>query len=346
MRKIAFHVLHPGMMMELQDLGRPGWRSQGMPAGGAMDAVALQTANLLCGNERGVGALELTLSGPQLRVEAPEGLLAALCGADMEAAVDGWPLPTWRAVYLPAGSIVAIGRARSGCRAYLAVAGGVGGLSEPGGVSAGPPAGIARRFAAGDALACGEPSARAAAWTAALAQRAAAGASGGGLCPAAAPWLAPRLMARGAAGSGTVLRAVPGAAYGQLSEAARMRLWRERLTASPASDRMGVRLQPDGPPIMLEHRADILSHGVLPGAVQLPPGGAPVVLGAGCQTTGGYPVILHVVSADMPLLAQVRPGDKVRFASVELEEAQQLQLQQEQELNLLDAALRLKVFPR
>ncbi|MCM3746797.1 allophanate hydrolase subunit 2 family protein, partial [Paenibacillus pasadenensis] len=135
---------------------------------------------------------------------------------------------------------------------------------------------------------------------------------------------------------------VPGAAYGQLSDAARLRLWRERLTASPASNRMGVRLQPDGPPLELLRRADILSHGVLPGAVQLPPGGEPVVLGAGAQTTGGYPVILHVISADLPLLAQIRPGDYVQFAQMELEEAQRLLLFQEHELKLLETVLRFK----
>lgn len=344
-KEAAFTIIRPGIGAELQHLGRPGLRAQGMPAGGAMDAVSLQTANLLCGNSRGAPALELALGGVRLRVDAPDGVLAAICGADMPADLDGVPVPAGRAVWLPAGGTLSLGAARSGCRAYLAAAGG---LAAPGAAACGAAggderAGIGRRLAAGEALRRGEPSARGAALLAALAQRAAQ-AGGGGRLPAAAPWLAPRLVARGGAdGSGTaVLRAVPGAAYGQLTQAARERLWRERLAASPASDRMGVRLIPDAHPIELERRAELRSHGVLPGAVQLPPGGHPVALAAGCQTTGGYPVILHVIAADLPRLGQLRPGDGTRFLRVELEEAQRLLLRQQRELDRLEAALRLR----
>ncbi|QJC51333.1 biotin-dependent carboxyltransferase family protein [Paenibacillus albicereus] len=341
MQEAAITIVRTGFGAELQHLGRPGLRGQGMPAGGAMDALSLQAANLLCGNERGAPALELALGGARLRVDAPEGLLAAICGADMPADLDGVPLPSRRAVYVPSGGTISLGAARSGCRAYLAVAGGFAAPADSRAAGeAGSAGGIGRRLAAGEALRRSEPTARGAALLAALAERAAE--AGGGVPTAAAPWLAPRLVARGGAGSGTVLRAVPGAAYGQLAQAARQRLWRERLAASPASDRMGVRLVPDAHPIELERRAELRSHGVLPGAVQLPPGGHPVVLAAGCQTTGGYPVILHVIAADLPRLGQLRPGDEIRFSRVELEEAQRLLLRQQRELDRLEAALRLR----
>ncbi|MCM3749915.1 biotin-dependent carboxyltransferase family protein, partial [Paenibacillus pasadenensis] len=147
----ALTVLHPGMSLELQQLPRPGWRAQGIPAGGAMDAVSFQTANLLCGNSRGAAALELTLGGAQLRVDAPGGILAAMCGADMAADVDGWPLQSWRTVYLPPGSTLTARRARSGCRAYLAVGGGfcgVAGASQPHRGADGTPGGAGARAAA------------------------------------------------------------------------------------------------------------------------------------------------------------------------------------------------------
>ncbi|MGN7456411.1 hypothetical protein ACTHPH_16500, partial [Paenibacillus pasadenensis] len=123
-KEAAFTIIRPGFGAELQHLGRPGLRAQGMPAGGAMDAVSLQTANLLCGNSRGAPALELALGGVRMRVDAPDGVLAAICGADMPADLDGVPVPAGRAVWLPAGGTLSLGAARSGCRAYLAAAGG------------------------------------------------------------------------------------------------------------------------------------------------------------------------------------------------------------------------------
>lgn len=342
--RTELEIVKAGMLLEVQDRGRPGWRSQGVPAGGAMDGWSLQVANLLAGNRRDAAALEMTMSGPSLRA-GKDGLLCALAGAGMEAVVDGVPLPPWRTVYVMPGRLLEIGRASRGCRAYLAVAGGIAEPPVLGSRSADARAGIGRRLGAGDALACGAMPPQAAAWAAALARRAAAAGSAGGAPLAAAPWFA-RPLPGAAAASGTVLRAVPGSAYGQLTEAARARLWRERFRAAPASDRMGVRLQPEAHPVELIRHAEIRSHGVTPGAVQLPPGGAPVVLGAGCGTTGGYPVILHVASADLPLLAQLRPGDSVSFSEIGLEEAQLLDLGQELELAVLDHALRLKTLSR
>lgn len=142
--RTELEIVKAGMLLEVQDRGRPGWRSQGVPAGGAMDCWSLQAANLLAGNRRDAAALEMTMSGPSLRA-GKDGLLCALAGADMEASVDGVPLPPWRTVYVMPGRLLEIGRAPRGCRAYLAVAGGIAEPPVLGSRSADVRAGIDRK---------------------------------------------------------------------------------------------------------------------------------------------------------------------------------------------------------
>lgn len=348
-------VMKPGFHTTVQDLGRPGWRHGGIPEGGAMDRIALRIANLLVGNAEGAAALELTLAGPQLRLE--QDTLLAVTGAEMAPTIDGEPLPRWRPVWAAAGAILAFGQAVSGCRAYVAVAGGIDAEPALGSRSTDTRAGIGgiagRPLRSGDVLACGSGSetaaagpARAAAWRAALAARAAAGAGGRRPNWAAPAWFAapPRTLPASRSSSGntagtTVLRVVPGAEYGHFRDAARTAFMRERYRVAPASDRMGVRL--DGPPLETSDSAELLSHGVIAGTIQVPHGGTPIILAADCQTTGGYPKIAHVISADLPVLAQCRPGDWLTFTEVTPGEAQRLLLDQEREMRLLAAAIRL-----
>jgi len=346
----ALLVHKPGLATTVQDAGRPGYRRDGVTTGGAMDSYALHVANMLVGNEAGAACLELTLAGPEL--EAREELLVAVCGADMGAHIDGEPLPLWRPVLLRRGARLRFGMARSGCRAYVAVAGGIGVPIVMGSRSTDARAAIGgiagRRIAAGDAIPCGvaggaaAPSPWAAAWTAALAQQcAAAERADRPALWAAAPWFAPPVAYAGGAGDdGIVLRAMPGSEYGQFSEAARTALYRERYIVAQGSDRMGCRLA--GTPLVREARAELRSHGLMPGAVQVPHGAGPIVLAADCQTTGGYPKIAHVAAVDMPLLAQAKPGDAIRFQPVEVARAQRLLLQREREMRGLAAAIRCR----
>jgi len=348
-------VRSPGLLATVQDGGRAGYRAIGVTAGGAMDEVALRTANLLVGNPEGAAALEMTLAGAEL--EAADDLLVAVTGAEMSPAVDGGGrLPARRPVWVRRGAVIRFGRAARGCRAYLAVAGGIDVPPVLGGrgtdIRAGFGGAEGRPLRAGDALPAGAPSAWAAAWMAALAAEAAAS----GRSWAAPCWCAPPDIVAGAgtgdfdgaegdggardAANGVVLRAVPSADAGAFTAEARERFFREPYRAVPDSDRMGVRLS--GPPLELAVREEMRSRGVLPGAVQVPAGGRPIVLGADCQTTGGYPVIAHVASVDLPLLAQIRPGDMVRFRPIGLDEAHRLLLRREAEIRLLAAGLRCK----
>ncbi|REE85107.1 antagonist of KipI [Paenibacillus taihuensis] len=332
---MSLTVIKPGFHTTVQDLGRPGWRHGGIPEGGAMDSIALRIANLLARNAQGAAALELTLTGPQLRLE--QDTLLAVTGAEMAPTLDDEPIPQWRPIWAAAGAVLAFGQAASGCRAYVAVAGGIDAAPALGSRSTDTRAGIGgiagRPLRRGDALPCGSGAGAAKAW---------------GSRPkwAAPAWFAapPRTLLASRSSSGstagtTVLRVVPGAEYGQFREAARTAFMRERYRVAPASDRMGVRL--DGPPLETSDSAELLSHGVIAGTIQVPHGGTPIILAADCQTTGGYPKIAHVISADLPVLAQCSPGDWLTFTEVTSGEAQRILLDQEREMRVLAAAIRL-----
>ncbi len=279
-------VLSPGLMTTVQDLGRPGYRGCGVTPGGAADAVAAAVANLLVGNPPGTALLELTLAGPVLRCD--RNLRVALTGATFPG------LAGWRPLELTTGSTITLGHASRGCRGYLAIAGGIDVPTVLGSRSTHVAAGFGgfagRPLQAGDRLPIGTP-----------------------CTPATDPhWsLDPALLPlpAGPARLRLILpETAPAAAANGLGVAYRV---------SSQSDRMGLRLA--GRPI--EHRGDGISRAVLPGTVQLPPDGQPILLLADSQTIGGYPVLGHVASADLRLAAQLRPGDEVIFAAISRAEA-------------------------
>ena len=294
-------IVAPGPMLTVQDLGRPGARRHGVPAGGAMDAFALVAANRLVANPPGAAGLELTAGGAELRLAAPA--LLALAGADLGASLDDRPMPLWQAVRAPAGARLRLAGRRGGwgARAYLAVAGGVAVPPALGSRStdlAGAFGGHeGRRLRAGDRLPVGEP-----APLAALA--------------AGARWPA---ALRPPYGPRPALRLVPGPHLAYLAPGALAALAGSTLRVSATSNRMGYRLEG----LALPHAApcSLPSLGVVPGAVQVPPDGAPILLMVDAQTTGGYPVLGTVATADLPVAAQLLPGDELRLAPASAEEA-------------------------
>ena len=345
----------PGLFTTVQDLGRPGWRKDGIPEGGAMDCYALRMANMLVGNEQGAAGLELTLVGPDM---TERDLLIAVCGAYMSPLIDGEELPMWRPVWVAAGARITFGAALSGCRAYIAVAGGIAALPALGSRSTDTRIRLGgaggRALQAGDALPCGGASRRPPRLRLAARRRHGRpgrplGAHSSPRVPPRSPraaaargpgWFAPPLSYGGGAHTGIRLRVMPGAEYGRFREAARTALEQERYRVAPASDRMGVRL--DGPPLQTSDSAELLSHGVIPGTIQVPGDGMPIILAADCQTTGGYPKIAHVITADLPLLAQVKPGDSVRFTLVSHAEAQRIYIDFEQQMRMVAAAISIR----
>jgi biotin-dependent carboxylase-like uncharacterized protein len=294
-------VVAPGLLTTVQDLGRTGYARYGVPAAGAMDAFAARAANRLVGNAADAALLEITLAGPTIRFAASHALFA-ITGADLSPRLDDGEVPGWTACVAPPGSTLKFGRRRAGLRAYLAVAGGIRtGLvlgsaatylrGEFGGYQG-------RALKAGDRVPVGS----------------AAGDGGpvaGRVVPAAA---------RPAYSREPVVRVVLEPHAERFTREALEALLSAAYAVGPASDRMGYRLQ--GPALARHEPADILSQGLPLGGVQVPGDGQPIILLADHQTTGGYPLIATVVRADLPLLAQLAPGDRLRFRAVTVDEAQ------------------------
>jgi antagonist of KipI len=323
----ALTVLQPGLFTTIQDLGRPGHRAAGVPLSGAADRVSLRLANLLVGNPEDAAAIECTLLGPTLRFERE--VTVALMGGEFPG------FPSGVATRVAAGMEIALGHATSGCRGYLAVAGGIDVAPVLGSKSTLVVAGLGgfagRPLRAGDRLAVGM-----------------AGAAAGGL-----PRAAPVHVAGGFRGLETrghmagvqpvgarrggpvVLRMMPG----EHAEAFGEEAWGRGFRASSRSDRMGVRLE--GEPLPGAGAfAGMASVAVFPGTVQVPPDGQPIVLLADAQTIGGYPVLGQVIAADLPQAARLRQGDELRFEPVSLAEARAALREQEAALAATREAMR------
>lgn len=309
-------VIKPGLLTTVQDLGRPGSQRYGVTPGGAADAGALRLANLLVGNPEGAAGLEITLAGPTLQFV--EEALVAICGGEFEATAAGQRLPIWRPVWLKAGTELAFGAARTGCRTYLAVAGGFAVPRVLGGRGTYLAAGFGgfegRALRTGDILKVGPASL----W----ARRLAVALAG------AQPWNQARweigAAARPRYAAAPTARVIRGPQWDWFGGEARENVFRERFTVTRRSDRMGLRLA--GSALNLESPREMVSEGVVVGTVQVPPDGQPIVLLADGQTIGGYPKIAVVATCDLPLLAQLRPGDTIGFQEVSVAGAQDLLL--------------------
>ena len=319
----------------MQDGGRIGHQRDGIPVAGPMDELALRLANLLVGNDERAAALECTLVGPTVRFD--HHTLIALGGADLGATADGTPLPLWRPVCLPAGTTLSAASAVRGCRGYLAVAGGIdvpmmlGSRATYVRASLGGVDGRALRR--GDRLAIGSPSElsrRIGAAVAAQRSRERIAIGHWGASASLIPFYT----------SSAVIRLVDGEHSGLLTTESRDRLWSGEFRVGAQSDRMGYRLE--GVALELTERRELLSEAVTFGTVQLPPGGNPIVLMADRQTTGGYPRIAEVAAVDLPLLAQLKAGDRVRFRSISLDDAQRLYLAREDNIRQARAAIALR----
>ncbi|GIP32477.1 biotin-dependent carboxyltransferase family protein [Paenibacillus sp. J2TS4] len=328
-------VQQPGLFTTVQDGGRTGLQKYGVPVGGAMDSYAFRLANILVGNDEEEAALEMTLTGPALRFESEA--LIAIGGGDFAPALDGEAVPAWRPVYVKGGSTLRFGRCRSGCRAYVAVAGGISVPRVLGGRGTYLRAGLGglhgRPLQQGDALPIGAASTL----SRELAGRLAAGC--GSRSWAAADWyVGPDSLPP--YGEAPVLRFVPGREYDEFTHQSRLDFGSFRFLVSSRSDRMGCRLE--GPALSLSRPADLLSGPVTAGTVQVPPDGRPIVLMADRQTTGGYPMLAQIAAVDLPVLAQAKPGDMLAFEQISREQAESMLLLREAEWRMLKLAIRLK----
>jgi biotin-dependent carboxylase-like uncharacterized protein len=274
---MSLRVREPGLLSLLVDLGRPRSRHLGVPLGGAADRAALALGNALIGNAPDAVAVEITLAGPTL--EALRPVAGVIFGAAFQSAINDRDIPAETTFTLEPGDVLRAGGTRRGARGYLCVAGGFDAPEVLGSRSALEP------LRAGDELKCRASRTEARSLT--LEDH-------GG---------EPR-------GSPTVLRVLDGPQRDWFPGEA---FFAHEYEVSAASNRMGLRLK--GEPLV-RRAGELVSEAVAPGAVQVTNDGLPVVLGVDGQTIGGYPKVAHVIRADLGLLAQLRPGDRVRFVRV------------------------------
>ena len=296
-------IIRAGMATTLQDSGRIGWRQYGVGLGGVLDNPAMETANLLVGNAKNSAVLEITLG--QFCAEFTRNGWIALTGAGCSAELDDQPVWTgWRTV-VKKGQRLTLKMPQRGMRSYLALDGGFAIEPTLGSCSTDAKGGFGgfcgRALQDGDELPLAEPQKQF-------------------LKPVGVRQLL----------FGNRIRVMMGPEFHEFSHDSREAFWRTAWKLNPQSNRMGYRLQ--GRPLTRPVKREMLSHGLIPGVIQVPPNGQPIVLMADAQTTGGYPRIGCVIEADLYHLAQIRLGDPIHFVYCTLDEA--LKAKREQQLAL------------
>ncbi len=296
---MGIKVIIAGALTTVQDMGRTGYQQFGIPVCGVMDQRAAAAANRLCKNDENAAVLEMTLLGGSFRFE--EDALIALTGADMEPLLNGEAVPRYRPVFAKAGSTLELGMARKGCRAYLAVFGGIDVPVVMGSRSTDLKSGTGgfngRKLASGDTVPYKPFTGDLSAFR--------------GL-PEPEPGFPSKAR----------IRAVGGPQEDAFTEDGLNAFYGGEYRLTDKCDRMGYRLE--GETIETACGSDIISDGIAFGSVQVPSSGKPIILMADRQTAGGYAKIATVCSFDLPVLAQLKPGDTVTFERISVEDAQKL----------------------
>lgn len=286
-------ILHAGMFTTVQDLGRFHYQQYGVPVGGAMDKNALRMINMLVGNEENEAGLEITIMGPKLLIK--KTTLLAIGGADMEPLLNGERIPLWHPILAEEGSMLCLGKAKSGCRAYVTFAGGIninrtmGSKSTYIRLALGGIEG--RMLKKGDYFQIGTGAEVASRFIQNL-QEEKRIKTKWAICNNALPKYKKH----------PILRVITDFEYDQFTEESIKSFFSKEYKVSNYADRMGYRL--DGDVLNRVEEIEILSSPVTFGTIQVPNGGQPIILMADRQTTGGYPRIGNVISVDLPLLAQ------------------------------------------
>jgi len=314
----TFEVLSPGIMSTVQDLGRFGCARYGVAASGALDGFAVRVGNLLVGNDENAAVVETTLMG--LRIKVLRDTVVAVTGGDLQARTGGETLPGWRSHRVREGETIAFSGPLSGFRSYLAVAGGIHVAPVMGSRSTNLASGFGgfegRPLRKGDILAV-EP------------VKDVVRCADRGFMPEAVPAYA----------SPWRLRVVWGPQDDHFSEAGKQTFVTAPFTVSPDSDRTGIRLKGAVVARKPGMEESIISEGILSGAIQVPGDGQPIII-LGETASGGYRKIATVISADLPLLGQITPGDEVAFQAVSMHEAVQALREMEDKIDAFKRSLK------
>ncbi len=287
---VTLHFLKPGMHTLIEDLGRAGHQDAGVPVGGVLDKTSAAAANQCVGNDSNEPVLEITMQGPQITFDT--ACQVAITGADMSPKLNGKAIQSYTRVEIPAGATLSFGKLRKGCRAYLAVRG---------------TWQVKKWLGSASALTLGDED----------------------LVPGAVIKKDARieiLLKPGLSENGThahdvpswpdtwAVHVLPGPEFRFFTAEHIAFFFNTAFTLTADSNRIGYRLDPPLPDYA--HPQELISSGVLPGTVQVTRQGQPVILMADAQTTGGYPRIANVLASDMDHLAQLKPGDLMRFQIV------------------------------
>ncbi|MEW6366588.1 MAG: biotin-dependent carboxyltransferase family protein [Acidobacteriota bacterium] len=300
----GIRVIAPGFLSTVQDLGRHGLAHLGVSPAGAADSTALRLGNLLVGNSANAPAVEMTLLGGTFEFEADS--VIAITGADFGPTVDGQAVPAWTSLLVRRGQRIQLGPTRAGARAYLCIRGGIrvplvlGSASTHLQTRLGGHDGRALRK--GDMIELGDP-------------------------PGSREFRPVRLRPSLIPGASGPLRATRGPQWEQFTKVADELFFSSAFKVLEDSNRVGLRL--GGPTLERRAQGDMLTEGVSAGAVQVPDNRQPILLFVERPTTGGYPKIANVISADLSRVGQLRPRDEVRFAQVSIAEAVELLRAQE-----------------
>ena len=321
-------IARAGFSTTVQDQGRFSSRQFGVSVGGALDPHCLRVLNLLAGNDEDAAGLEFTSGSLRLRFE--DQRLIAWGGGDYEVLARARTIPAGHCAVLEMGQELLMAGPRRGCRGWLAISGGIDVPRVLGSRATDLRAGFGghegRALRDGDSLPLRGNSQRA--------QERIEKLAGAGVASWSAPyeWVSP-------AKDEPILRVVPGVDWPRFSASTHRDLTSRRFAALPASDRMGVRLE--GVELKRADKGDLTSEAVVPGTIQVPPSGQPILLLGDCQTIGGYPKIAQVITVDLVMAAQLGPGDKLRFSPILLPEAHRLLNEREREFNLFRTGLAL-----
>lgn len=322
-------VLRAGLLTTVQDPGRTGFRQFGVSLGGALDSHALRVANLLVGNHESAAGLEITLGSLQLQFA--DDRIIAWCGGEFDVQVRSISLPAGHACLICAGEELKLDRPKIGCRAWLAISGGIDVPLVLGSRSTDLRANFGgfggRPLRDRDEIPFGANSEGPQNLIAKFREN------------KIAAWKPPHDWSNTAKDE-PVLRFVRGADWDRFDDVTNQRFTQQGFVVSPDSDRMGVRL--DGAGLHASREVKLWSEAVAPGTIQVPPSGQPILLLGDCQTIGGYPKIAHVITLDLPIAAQLRAGDCVRFREVPFTEAHDLLIERERDLEQFRCGLDLR----
>ena len=321
-------ILRSSFLTTVQDLGRMGFREFGVSPGGALDSHALRVANLLVGNKESAAGIEITFGGVQLRFA--DERVVAWCGGEFDVRIGSTSLPAGHAGFVRAGDVLIFNQPKTGCRSWLGISGGIdvplvlGSRSTDLRANFGGLDGRALRD--GDEVPLGGNSERPKILIEKLREQ------------KVANWKPPHDWSSPAKHE-PVLRVICGSNSDRFNDVTIQRFTNDVFVVSADSNRMGARLE--GPHLQRDHDVDLVSEGVAPGTIQVPPSGQPILLLGDCQTIGGYPKIAHVITVDLPVAAQLRAGDTVRFREISLAEAHRRLVERERYLEQFCRGIKL-----